>query len=83
MLLQRLDEQEVQREPHRPAPVGIAAEEPAVRLARRVGDAMHLALEIQLKGIVGVVPRERADAVRREKLVFIEDIAEHALESLA
>ena len=39
-LLQRFDQQEVHREPDRPAPVGIAAEQSGARIRRLVVDAI-------------------------------------------
>ena len=46
-LLQRLDQQIVDREPDRPAPVGVAAEQAAVGLGRHVLDAQPMAAVIE------------------------------------
>src|SRR5579859_6493488 len=49
---QRLDQQEIDREPDRAAPVGIATEERGAGLARFVTDFVDLALELQSVRIV-------------------------------
>jgi hypothetical protein len=62
--LQRLDEQEVHRKPDRAAPVRVATEELAARLARLVVDAVHRSVDLQQIGVLEVVARQRADAER-------------------
>src|SRR5581483_2842378 len=52
--LERLDEEIVRREPDRAAPVRVAAEEPGVRLSRRVPDAVLLAVEHQHERVLVV-----------------------------
>ena len=64
-LEQRAQDHEVHREPHRPAPVRVAAEHAGVRLRRQVADLVVLAAPVELVRVVEVVARDRADAVRR------------------
>src|SRR5439155_24380973 len=59
---ERLDDEVVHREPDRPAPVGVAAEEPGVGLRGRVVDAVLLAVNRQDEGPLAVHLRERAEA---------------------
>ena len=77
-LLQRLDQQIIHREPDRPTPVGIAAEQSGGRLAGLVVDAMLHAVDRQLVRIVAMELRQRANAVGREKLVLIQHELENA-----
>src|SRR5262245_42301518 len=49
--LQRLDEQEIHREPDGPAPVGVAAEESRGRLRRLVVDAIRLPVHLEHVGM--------------------------------
>ena len=58
-LLQRLDEQVVDRKPNRPAPVGVAAEEPAVRFGRLVIDAVLFSVDHQTIRMVRRDSRDR------------------------
>src|SRR5271155_1790615 len=65
-------EQEVHRHPDRPPPVGVSAEHPAVRVARKIGNAIFLAAKSENEGMVQVVARESANAMRTEELVLVE-----------
>src|SRR4029078_4355927 len=54
-LLQGLDDQVVEREPHRPAPIRVSAEQPTARLRRLVLDLAEVApRNRELKGPRGV-----------------------------
>src|SRR5262249_23511814 len=64
IFLQRFDDQEVDREPHRPAPIRVAAEQPGLRLRRLVIYTVLDALDIDPIRIVLMEARKRADAVR-------------------
>src|SRR5499427_6288802 len=55
ILLQRFDDQEVDREPHGPAPIRVAAEQPGLRLRRLVIYTVLDALDVDS---VRVVPME-------------------------
>ncbi len=65
--LQRLDQQVVEREPDRPAPVGVAAEEPRSRLARLVVDAVGLLPSTLEHERLSRRGRARASACRRAR----------------
>ena len=80
---QRLDEQIVRREPNRPAPVRVAAEEECVRLARHIIDTMHFAVRAEFVRMFRVKLRQRPDAEGRQEFVFVEQITQHPLQALA
>ena len=71
-LLQRFDQQVVHREPDRTAPVRVAAEQTAGRLGRLVVHAVLGLAEREHVWMLGVVARDRADAVGREELVLVQ-----------
>ena len=75
------DEEEVDRHPDRAAPVGVAAEEAGVGLARGVVDAVGVAVDFQLEGLVEVAEGEGAEAEGAEEFVFVEDGGKKAFEA--
>ena len=75
------DEEEVDRHPDRAAPVGVAAEEAGVGLARGVVDAVGVAVDFELEGLVEVAEGEGAEAEGAEEFVFVEDGGEKAFEA--
>src|SRR6516165_10607981 len=77
-LLQRFDEQVIDGEPDRSAPVGIAAEKVGVRLAGLISDGMGHAANPEYVRVVLMDLRNRADAKVGKKLGFVE----HALQQL-
>ncbi len=77
--LQRLDEQIVHREPDRPAPVRIASEQTGARFTRFIVHAVLAAARVQHVGLVLMDPGKRPDAMRRQKLLFVQ----HELQNLA
>src|SRR5262245_18123319 len=62
IFLQRFDDQEVDREPHRPAPIRVASEQPGLRPRRLVIYTVLDALDVDLIGVVLMEARKRADA---------------------
>src|SRR5438552_2085117 len=64
-LLERLDQEVVDGKPHRPAPVGVAAEEPARRLGRLVVDAILHAVDVEQVGVLTVHAYEDSVVVER------------------
>src|SRR5262245_14169663 len=80
---QRLNEQKVHRKPDRSAPVGVAAEHAVLRLSRHVLDGVGLIAHVKGVGIVEPRARDRADAMRREKLLRIEHAPQHPPQPLA
>ena len=69
-LLQRFDQQVVERKPDWAAPVGIAAEEAAGGLGRFVVDAEARAADVENVGVGFVKFGERAHAVRTQELIL-------------
>ena len=63
----RLDEQVVDREPDRAAPVGVAAEQVVRRLAGLVVDRREVALDLDPERLVAVPARQGPQPVRREE----------------
>ena len=80
VLLQRLDQQEVDRKPYGPAPVRVAAEERRGRLAGLVVEHEALAVEREDERIGRVPLRQRANAVRAEEPVLVEHVRQDAPE---
>ena len=72
-LLQRLDQQVVDREPHRAPPVRVAAEQPRRRTRpARSRSRGRWPPRSRRTGSSACAPRQRADAVGREELVLVE-----------
>ena len=69
---QHLDQQVVEREPQRAAPVGVAAEHRRGGLGRLVVDRGHLAFHVQHVGMVAVVGRQGPQPVRGQELALVE-----------
>src|SRR4029453_14367241 len=69
---QRPHDQRIHRHPHRPAPVGITAEHAGIRFSGQVLDFVLLTPDMTHKRMLQVIARERAYAMRPEKLVLVE-----------
>ena len=69
---QRANEEDVHREPHRAAPVGVPTEHPAVRLGRLIRDLVILPSDVHDVWMLLVPPRHRADAVGAQELLFVQ-----------
>jgi hypothetical protein len=80
--LERLDDQEVDREPDRPAPVRIAAEQPRRGFGRIVVHAEFLPVHVQDVRPVPMNARDRAQAERGQELVLVEQVAQDPNEPL-
>src|SRR5258708_28174361 len=74
--LQRLDHQEIHREPDGPAPVRVSAEQTALRLARFVVHSIFIAVDREKIRMRCVIFRQRADAVRRKELFLADHVAD-------
>ena len=72
----------VHREPHRPAPVGVAAEHRGRRLGGLVVDARVQAVELQHSRVGAMARRERPQPVRAEELGRVEQRGEHLLDAV-
>ena len=79
---QRAHDQGIDRHPHRAAPVGVATEHAGVGFGRQVLHLEFLALDLERERMLQVMARQRADAVRAQELVLVEQGGEHALELL-
>ena len=78
VLLQRLDQQEIEREPDGTAPVRVSAEQAGRRFRRRVVEREFLAVELQHERMHGVVLGHGAHAVRTQEPVLIQDLGQDA-----
>jgi hypothetical protein len=61
-------------------PVGVAAEHAGVGFAGHVLDLVLLTTDMKHKRMFQVIARQRANAVRTEKLGLVKHVGEHALE---
>src|SRR4029077_7762915 len=77
-LLQRFDQQVVHRKPDRTAPVRVAAEQPGGGLSRFVVRAVFHAVYAKPVRVVAMELREATNAVRREKLAFVQHELQNA-----
>ncbi len=78
-LLQRLDDEIVDRKPDRPAPVGIATEHSGVRFGRQILHAVLHPSDVQDVRVVEMIPGKRPNAVRAKEFVLAEQVRQHAL----
>ena len=53
---------------------------PRVGFGRQIGDTVFLAPDMDDVGMVGMVARQRADAVGAEEFVLVEHLRQHAAE---
>src|ERR671925_1782990 len=81
--LQRLDDEEVHWKPDRSPPVGVPSEQPARRFRRLVVDTVRVPLDVQDVRMLGVVTRQRANAVGREEFALVEHRQQYARQSVA
>src|SRR5262249_55926966 len=82
-LLKRFDDQIVDREPDRSAPVRVPAKQTGARFSRLVGDAMLAAIHLENVRLVFVSARKSPNAVRRQKLLFVEHHRQHSPQLVA
>src|SRR5690348_16901349 len=74
-LLKRFDEQIVDGEPDRSAPIRIPAELRSARFRRLVVDSVLMAHDVQDVRMIPVIAGQGANAVRRKELILVEEIA--------
>jgi hypothetical protein len=72
------DHHEVDRHPDRAAPVRVAPEKAAVRLARQIFHAVMRAIVLERIGMVEIAARQGPDAVRRQELGLVQHPLEDA-----
>ena len=73
---QRADDEIVDGERDRPAPVGVAAEHPGCRLGGLVVDLCADAADVELEWVLSVPARDRTQAVGGEEVRFVEQALE-------
>ena len=78
-----LEDEEVYREPDRPTPVRVAAEEASSGFAGVIVDAVFDSTNVDDIRIILVKLRNGAQPVRREEFIFIEHVFEHSFQSRA
>ena len=82
--VQRLDQQEIDRHPDRPAPIRIAAEQVRVSIRpARSSMLKRLPVVLEDERIALVILRERADAVVGQELGLVEHAPQQALHAVA
>src|SRR4030095_6421360 len=77
-LLERFDHQIVQRKPDRTTPIRVTTKQSRARLGRLVSHPVLGAIHLQHIRMVFVKTRNRTNAIRRKKFVFIEHEAKYA-----
>ena len=66
------DQEHVDGEPDRAAPVGVAAEHPGSRLGRLVLHAVFRTVNVEGVGVIQVPARDRADPVRAQEALLVQ-----------
>src|SRR5258708_4346073 len=79
---QCFDDDVVDRKPHRPAPVGVTAEQPARRLGRLIVDNRARRREVELERLVAMAGRHRTNAVWRQHAFFVEHVRQYSSQAL-
>jgi len=72
ILLQRLDDQIVDRKPDWTPPVRISAKKPRLRLTRLIINPVFCSIDVKSIWIFSMKPRYRSDSIRRQELLLIE-----------
>ena len=80
--VERLDHDEVDRHPDRPAPVRVAAEHAGRRLGRLVVDRRAHPVDVERERMLGVPARDGPEPVGREELGLVEDPGEQPEDAL-
>src|SRR5262245_42689833 len=76
-LVKTFDDQVVDRHPDRTAPIGVSAEESAVRLGRNVSDFGMITVDLEDIGLVEMASRQGPNAVIRQEFALVQDALEH------
>src|SRR6266404_9445180 len=80
---ERFDDKKVDREPNRPAPIRVSAEEVTVSFSRDVIDAVLVVAHAEHVGMIAMIARDRTQTVGREEFVLIEHVAQRPAQPLA
>src|SRR5262245_16622130 len=70
------NDHELHRHPDRSAPVGVPSKHPGIRVARDITDAILESADVENIGVLGVIPRQRANPVGTEKLILVEQVTQ-------
>src|SRR5205814_1294344 len=81
--LERFDDEEVDREPDRAAPIRVATEKITRSLARNIIDTVFLVADTKDVRVIVMGTRDRAQSVRRKEFVFVEHVAQRAAQPFA
>ena len=81
-LLQRLDQEIVDREPDRSAPIRITPEQACTGLRRFVGPMMLMAHDRDHIGMIFVMARRGADAAGRQEFLFGPHIIQQGFQAI-
>src|SRR4029077_10863643 len=81
--LKGFNQEVIDREPDRTAPVGVPAKHPGWRVSGRVFHRIRLPANLDTERALPVDGGERANAMRGEKFRFVQDPAQKAFEALA
>ena len=81
-LLERLDQEIVDRESDRSAPIRITPEQACTGFRWVVGHTMLMSHDQDHIGIIFVIVREGADAVGRQEFLFVQHITQHGFEPI-
>ena len=82
-LLQRLDQEIVDRKPDRSAPIRIASKQTGAGLRRFVVHAMFMAHDRDDIGMIFVIARESPNAVGRQKFLFVQQVPQDGFQPIA
>ncbi len=73
-IYQHSDDRRIDRHPRRSSPVGISAEHSGVRFGLQVPHMVLLIAHQKHERMIQVIPQERTDSVRPQKLVLVEQV---------
>src|SRR5262249_42587454 len=80
---ERLDDQEISREPNWTAPVRVTAKEIAIPFARNVIDPEFFVTRAEDIRLLAMDTRDRPNSVRGQEFVFIQHVSKRATQSIA
>src|SRR5207244_8825959 len=81
-LVQRLDQEIVDREPDRSAPIRITPEQACTGLRRFVGPMILMAQDPDHIGMIFVMAREGADAAGKQEFLFVLHITQQGFQAI-
>src|SRR5512133_1633922 len=81
-LLERLNDQVIDRKPDRSPPVGVPAEQAAIGFRGLVGNSICDAVYIQLIRMLRINAREGSDAMGGEKFIFVQHTIQDTLHTM-